>query len=53
LTLNFISSVENDLDQQNPSEDGPDVYEDDEARVFHNKGELVVKYTIAYIIILN
>jgi hypothetical protein len=41
-------SIENDLDQQNPNEDGPDIYEDDEARMFNDKGELVK--TFSYII---
>ncbi|CAD6342287.1 unnamed protein product [Miscanthus lutarioriparius] len=31
---------ENDLDKLNPNEDCPDIYEDDEARMFNDKGEL-------------
>jgi hypothetical protein len=41
--------TENDLDRQNPNEDGADVYEDDEARVFHDKGGLVSKYILLHI----
>jgi hypothetical protein len=32
--------MENDLDQQNSNEDGPNIYENDEARMFNDKGEL-------------
>ena len=36
----LICLIENDLDEQNPCEDDPDIYLDDEARVFHDRGNL-------------
>ena len=38
----LIYLIENDLDEQNPCEDDPDIYLDDEARVFNDEGELVM-----------
>jgi hypothetical protein len=42
-------SLENDLDQQNPNEEGPDIYEDCEARMFNDKGELVMTFLLCYL----
>ena len=38
----LICLIENDLDEQNPCEDDPDIYLDDEARVFNDEDELVM-----------
>ncbi|CAD6239740.1 unnamed protein product [Miscanthus lutarioriparius] len=43
---------ENDLDQQNPNEDGPDIYEDDEARMFNDK-DFKYEYSIEPITRIN
>ena len=35
--------IENDFDQLNPEDYGPADIEDDEARVFHHQGQLLIR----------
>jgi hypothetical protein len=45
-------SIENNLDQQNPNEDGPNIYMDGEARMFNDKGELVRTFLLYYFLFM-
>lgn len=50
---NFIFRSENDLDCLDPDEGSPDIYEDEEARVFNDIGEGEYIHSFNFIAVLT